>query len=592
MVSRPLLYMSLPGVVFILGVFWYRRRNKNREIGDTSAGQPDTLNKPLSDELPTHKIDINCSRSKSNPLPSDSVNINNKNPDEEESPTVRLFGKSAPIKIVQNSRGSPVKQQQVNSEVLKSKIQDAENKVLRSIDEDFENLSSPIDLPDSFNKRIAFYSRNVNCKNDAPVVIRATRTPKISPENSFLESKYTKESEENNNLKPIESVIKESKEGKQQEQPNQSSSIIQQESEQQPILQQNCMEGATVNATSQDIGATDNDKRDVDAASPSLSLCSVQSGDSGKGSSLPRSEANRAKTTYEFFFPNSFVGHLYGRKHSFINHIKVKTSANVVISKTNYAGKFVCICTIEGSESEIKSALAMIRQRLPAKRYPNFTMQRIHFAPPQTVVPLSTESLLNLQLNLIEGINNDVLVTAVVNGAHMFVQHPLHPSHPSLAVLQKCLYDSYTGSEAPLLPGIEINAVCVLPVNGIWYRVQIVEQDCEDEQRCVVKFLDFGGYMNVHFNELRQIRSDFMTVPFQATECILSNVEPIDSIRSEAADILCQLTKGIVLQAQVAGYNSHNIPEIYLFVCLSPNNVIFINKELVARNLAKWVERD
>ncbi|XP_036319930.1 A-kinase anchor protein 1, mitochondrial [Rhagoletis pomonella] len=588
--GRPLLYLSLPGVVFILGVFWYRRRNKNRVIGDTTAGEEEKLNKQQSYESSTHQAEVTNMRSISNPLPSDSVNINIKNSDEE-SPTVRLFGKSAPIKIVQNSRGSPVKQQQVDSEVLKSKIQDAENKVLRSIDEDFENLSSPIDLPDSVDNRIAFYSRNVNCKKDAPVVIRATRTPKISPENSFLESKYTKECEENNNLEPMGCVKKETKDVNDQEESNLSSSLKQKENEKHSINQQISSKEATTDVATQELSATDNGKRNVDAASPSLSLCSLQSGDSGKGSSLPRSEANRLKTTYEFFFPNSFVGHLYGRKHSFINQIKAKTSANVVIRKTNYAGKFVCICAIEGSESEIKSALAMIRQRLPAKRYPNFTMQRIHFAPPQTVVPLSTESLLNLQLNLIEGINNDIIVTAVVNGAHMFVQHPLHPSHPSLAVIQKCLYDSYSTSEAPLLPGIEINAVCVIPVNGIWYRVQIVEQDSEDEQRCVVKFLDFGGYMNVHFNELRQIRSDFMTVPFQATECVLSNVEPIDSIWSpEAADILCQLTKGIVLQAQVAGYNSHNIPEIYLFACLGPNNVIFINKELVARNLAKWVE--
>ena len=133
---------------------------------------------------------------------------------------------------------------------------------------------------------------------------------------------------------------------------------------------------------------------------------------------------------------------------------------------------------------------------------------------------------ISLQVNLIEGINNDVIVSAVISGAHIFIQHPLHPSHPSLAVLQKCLYDSYTNTEAPFLPGIEINAVCVLPVNEIWYRVQIVNADADDEERCIVKFLDFGGYMNVHLKELRQIRSDFMTVPFQATECILSNIEP------------------------------------------------------------------
>ena len=134
------------------------------------------------------------------------------------------------------------------------------------------------------------------------------------------------------------------------------------------------------------------------------------------------------------------------------------------------------------------------------------------------------------QLNLIEGINNDVVVSAIVSGGHIFVQHPLHPTHPSLAILQKCLYDSYTTAEAPLLPGIELSAVCVMPVNGIWYRVQIVDQDTEDAERCIVKFLDFGGYMNVYFNDLRQIRSDFMSVPFQATECILSNVEPIGNL--------------------------------------------------------------
>jgi len=146
------------------------------------------------------------------------------------------------------------------------------------------------------------------------------------------------------------------------------------------------------------VDSNGNQKRNVDAASPSLSICSVQSGDSGKGSSLPRSEATRVKTTYEFLFPISLIGHLYGRKRTFINQIKAKTLASVVLSKNPYSSK-VRICTIEGTESEIDAALAMIRQRLPAKRYPNFTMQRIHFALPQTIVPLSTESLYNLQVS-------------------------------------------------------------------------------------------------------------------------------------------------------------------------------------------------
>jgi len=115
----------------------------------------------------------------------------------------------------------------------------------------------------------------------------------------------------------------------------------------------------------------------------------------------------------------------------------------------------------------------------------------------------------------------------VISGNHVFVQHPLHPTHPSLSLLQKSMYDSYNSTETPLLPNIELNAVCVLCVNGIWYRVQILEKDLNDEKSCLVKFLDFGGYMYAKFENMRQIRSDFMGYPFQASECLLSNIEPI-----------------------------------------------------------------
>ncbi|KAH8244874.1 hypothetical protein KR032_001776, partial [Drosophila birchii] len=567
--GRPLLYLSLPGVAFILGVFWFRRRNKNRLDKPDDEDNTSTVKDAAAAAATTTNAEIRKANGvlqngkQPQPAASKSMNINgtiangngngtsngSSGSSGSDSPNTMLYGKSAPIKIQNNGRSSSTS---IDSEMLKSKIQDAEHKILCSIDEAFENLSSPVDLPGSVNTSRSFYNRKTSQKTVEPVVIKATRTPKISPENSFLD----KECEQNNNCEP--KVEAKEAAAKEQAEPK--------------------------------VDSNGNQKRNVDAASPSLSICSVQSGDSGTGSSLPRSEATRAKTTYEFLFPISLIGQLYGRKRAFINQIKAKTLASVALSKNPYVSK-LRICTIEGTESEIDAALAMIRQRLPAKRYPNFTMQRIHFALPQTIVPLSTESLYNLQLKLFEHINNDVVVSAVLSGSHIFVQHPLHPSHMSLPMLQKQLYDSYSTMDAPQLPSLEISAVCVIPINGVWYRVQIVDTDAEDEEHCLVRFLDFGGYMNVSFSSLRQIRTDFMSVPFQATECILSNIEPIDAAWSqEAAEILSKLTKGIVLQAQVAGYNSHNIPEIYLFASLGPNNVIFINKELVARNLAKWVE--
>lgn len=396
--GRPLLYLSLPGVAFILGVFWFRRRNKNRIENDADPKSDKLNGKAITG---TTKEQLNVAEVKEKAITKSiangnvqtgkpqtkSMNINGSIPTDDDNPANRLFGKSAPIKIVQNGRGaggnSPAKQnqqqqqnQQIDSEVLKSKIQDAEHKLLRSIDEDFENLSSPVDLPDSINKRMSFYARNVDVKKDSPVVIMATTTPKISPENSFMESKYTKDCcEQNNNL----------------------------ETKDDGIAEEDTLSKTNANTTGNSCSKNNNnnkktdDKCRVDAASPSLSLCSVQSGDSGKGSSLPRSEATRAKTTYEFFFPYIFIGMLYGRKRTHINLIKAKTNATIVIRKKLYPGK-LRICAIEGTESEVQAALAMIRQRFPVKRYPNLTLQKIHFALPQTVVPLPTESLINLQV--------------------------------------------------------------------------------------------------------------------------------------------------------------------------------------------------
>jgi hypothetical protein len=83
-------------------------------------------------------------------------------------------------------------------------------------------------------------------------------------------------------------------------------------------------------------------------------------------------------------------------------------------------------------------------------------------------------------------------------------------------------------TEAPLLPlsNVHEDAICVVSVQNNWYRVQIVSHNPQT-QTCLVKYLDFGGYISVLASDLRQIRTDFMTVPFQAMECLLSNIRPI-----------------------------------------------------------------
>lgn len=68
------------------------------------------------------------------------------------------------------------------------------------------------------------------------------------------------------------------------------------------------------------------------------------------------------------------------------------------------------------------------------------------------------------------------------------------------------------------------NTVCAAYSIDAWYRAIILSTD-EESETSYVKFLDYGGYAYVENDKLRQIRQDFMLLPFQAAECFLANVK-------------------------------------------------------------------
>lgn len=57
-----------------------------------------------------------------------------------------------------------------------------------------------------------------------------------------------------------------------------------------------------------------------------------------------------------------------------------------------------------------------------------------------------------LQLKLVEGINNDTIVSCMVAPNHLFLQQPTHPTYPNLNILNNCMKMCYTGPDSPLLP--------------------------------------------------------------------------------------------------------------------------------------------
>jgi len=113
----------------------------------------------------------------------------------------------------------------------------------------------------------------------------------------------------------------------------------------------------------------------------------------------------------------------------------------------------------------------------------------------------------------------------MVTAGHFFLQQPTHPTYPSLSRLDQCMSATYSQQNTPLLPQIHSGMICAVPIMGGWFRAVVTK--VYDSEECDVMFVDYGGFSRLPVSSLRQIRYDFMSLPFQASECYLANVEPI-----------------------------------------------------------------
>ncbi|XP_014664261.1 PREDICTED: uncharacterized protein LOC106806733 isoform X2 [Priapulus caudatus] len=324
---------------------------------------------------------------------------------------------------------------------------------------------------------------------------------------------------------------------------------------------------------------------------------SVESNDSGKGASdIMQSHIDEPLhdfSLYEFEMPQQLVGKLIGKLGRNVKSLRDKTGANVYIKRHPYFDTYK-LCAVEGTPEEIKLALAVISKRFPPAKFPEMTLVQVN-APvdPSVFMPE------NMQLPFPEEIPVDVIVSSLVSACQVFLQQPTHPTYPTLRLLDESMQLCYHTENAviPQLPRpIEVGVICAVPVAGMdgWYRAQVVQtQDETDEVD--VRFCDYGGYCRMAASSLRQIRSDFMSLPFQATECYLANISPLDETEGfsiEAAAELEELTQGRVIQAQIVGRAEDGVPYVHLYSPVSAVEAAFVNRELVNRGVVQWTEKD
>ncbi|ERE67279.1 A-kinase anchor protein 1 [Cricetulus griseus] len=158
------------------------------------------------------------------------------------------------------------------------------------------------------------------------------------------------------------------------------------------------------------------------------------------------------------------------------------------------------------------------------------------------------------KLMLPDGVTVEVIVVNQVNAGHLFVQQHTHPTFHALRSLDQQMYLCYSQPGIPTLPTpVEITVICAAPgADGAWWRAQVVAS-YEETNEVEIRYVDYGGYKRVKVDVLRQIRSDFVTLPFQGAEVLLDSVVPLsddDHFSPEADAAMSEMTGNTALLAQ------------------------------------------
>ncbi|XP_025714216.1 tudor and KH domain-containing protein isoform X2 [Callorhinus ursinus] len=135
-----------------------------------------------------------------------------------------------------------------------------------------------------------------------------------------------------------------------------------------------------------------------------------------------------------------------------------------------------------------------------------------------------------------------------------------------------------------------------LPTSGSWYRARVL--GTLENGNLDLYFVDFGDNGDCPLKDLRALRSDFLSLPFQAIECSLARIAPSgEQWEEEALDEFDRLTHCAdwkPLVAKISSYVQTGIstwPKIYLYDT-SNGKKLDIGLELVRKGYAVELPED
>ncbi|XP_040050064.2 A kinase (PRKA) anchor protein 1b [Gasterosteus aculeatus] len=319
------------------------------------------------------------------------------------------------------------------------------------------------------------------------------------------------------------------------------------------------------------------------------SMDSVDSGctmGAGEGQTNHAASSSAELVVWEIEVPKHLVGRLIGKQGRYVSFLKQNSGAKIYISTLPYTQEFQ-ICHIEGTQQQVDKALSLI-----GKKFKDLDLTNL-YAPPPPALTLPSLPMTSWLL-LPSGVTVEVIVVNIVSAGHVFVQQHTHPTYHALRSLDQQMFLCYSQPGTPALPSpAEVGVICAAPAaEEAWWRAQVITFYKETNE-VEIRYVDYGGYDRVKIDSLRQIRSDFVTLPFQGAEVLLDNIAPLpgeDRFSPEATAALEEMTRGVALLAQVSNYdNNTGLPLVHLWNMVG-EEVVSVNRTLAERGLGVWLD--
>lgn len=234
---------------------------------------------------------------------------------------------------------------------------------------------------------------------------------------------------------------------------------------------------------------------------------------------------------YEFNFPRKLCGKLIGKNGVHVDFIRSKTKTQIAVRNDPNVEEQQIVC-VSGMVEDVDHALDIIRTRFPPKHYAQISFKPItkpiiyrRYNPEKSVfnsAKVLVAPNMYVDVKSMPRVNDlvDVHVSAVVGPTHVFIQLPKNQSFANLQKLDQNMLGVYNSNECtPLMPEpVEYGAICAAPTLYGWHRAmvtnylsrtQMLEINPNYAEQCgmaTIKFLDYGGYLDLPSDQLRQLR--------------------------------------------------------------------------------------